>query len=221
MAAVEELEEAIRAKDALRVRDLLEREPALARASLPGGTTPALLAIYHRSAEVLEALLTAGTELNVFEAAAGGYVERVSEELRLQPELVDDRSPDGWTPLHLAAHFGHTEAIQALLDAGADVHAWSTNDLANQPLHAAVAGGNAGAVSLLLSRGADVNATQHGGWTPLQAAAQSGHLEILRLLLEHGADASATNGEGSTALALAERHGRAAAAALLREAAGR
>jgi ankyrin repeat protein len=217
MSAVEDLEEAIKAKDAFRVRDLLERDPALARASLRGGTTPALLAIYHHSAEVLEALLAAGTELNVFEAAAGGYADRVREELRMQRELATARTADGWTALHLAAHFGHTEAMQSLLDAGADVHARSANELANQPLHAAVAGGNAGAVSLLLSRGADVNATQHGGWTPLQAAAQAGHLEILRLLLEHGADPSARSADGSTALALAERHQREAAAALLRE----
>jgi ankyrin repeat protein len=217
VAAVEELEEAIKTGDALSVRDLLERDPSLARATLSGGATPALLAIYHHSSDVLEALLAAGTELTVFEAAAGGYAERVREDLRLQPDLAAARSPDGWTALHLAAHFGHTEAMQALLDAGAGVHARSANDLANHPLHAAVAGGNAGAVSLLLSRGADVNAIQHAGWTPLHGAAQAGHLEILRLLLEHGAETSARNDDGSTALALAERHGRDAAVALLRE----
>jgi ankyrin repeat protein len=217
MASAEELEEAVKSKDALRVRDLLEREPALAHATLPGGTTPALLAIYHRSVEVLEALLAAGTELSVFEAAAAGFTDRLREELRMQPDLVTARSQDGWTALHLAAHFGHTEAMQSLLDAGADVHARSTNGLANQPLHAAVAGGSAGAVALLLSRGADPSATQHGGWTPLQAAAQAGHLEVLRLLLEQGADPAARNAEGATALALAERHHRDAAVALLRE----
>ena len=48
---------------------------------------------------------------------------------------------DGWTPLHLAAFFGHLDAAARLLEAGASLAAVSRNSLTNTPLHAAVAGG--------------------------------------------------------------------------------
>lgn len=148
----------------------------------------------------------------------------VGDEMRLRELLEDDAgmanvySPEGWTPLHLAAHFGHTSAVRSLLDAGADVHARSKNELANQPLHAAVAGqASLELLALLLDGGADVNATQHGGFTPLQATAQNGDLAATELLLARGANPLARADEGQTALAFALEGSHEDVARLLRE----
>lgn len=148
----------------------------------------------------------------------------VGDEMRLREMLEDDAtlantySPDGWTPLHLAAHFGHTNMARWLLDAGADVHARSRNDLANQPLHAAAAGkAPVELLVMLLDAGAEVNAREHGGFTPIQQCAENGDLAAARLLLERGADAQARADDGQTALALALAGGHEDIAHLLRE----
>lgn len=148
----------------------------------------------------------------------------VGDEMRLREMLEDDGAManvygvDGWTPLHLAAHFGHTNTVRWLLGAGADVHARSRNDLANQPLHAAAAGrASVELLTLLLDAGADVNARQRGGFTPVQATAQNGDLAATQLLLARGADAQARTDSGQTALAFALEGGHDAVARLLRE----
>ena len=148
----------------------------------------------------------------------------VGDEMRLREMLGDDAAlanvynADGWTPLHLAAHFGHTNAVRWLLDAGADVQARSRNDLANQPLHATTAGpAPVELLTLLLDAGADVNARQRGGFTPLQATAQNGNLAATQLLLARGADAQARTDDGQTALSFAQEGGHEAIIRLLRE----
>ena len=115
---------------------------------------------------ITDALLAVDPELDVFEASTLGYVDRLRERLEEDPAGRRAYSPDGFTPLHLAAFFGKHEVARILLDAGASVAAYTTNDLANQPLHAAAAGRQIELSRELVAAGADVNATQHGGYTP-------------------------------------------------------
>ena len=51
--------------------------------------------------------------MSVFEACAAGEMERVERLLASDPAAVNTFSADGWTPLHLAAFFGHTENRRA------------------------------------------------------------------------------------------------------------
>ena len=46
----------------------------------------------------------------MFEAATFGDLDRLTELLAEDPELVDAISGDGFTPLHLAAFFGQSDA---------------------------------------------------------------------------------------------------------------
>ena len=100
------------------------------------------------------ALVEADPSLAIFAAAIMGETARIEELLTGNRSLVSLLSTDGWTPLHLAAFFGKTDAARLLLNKGAPVNARSTNPMQNMPLHAAAAGKHAEIVKLLLDHGA-------------------------------------------------------------------
>ena len=179
--------------------------------------TPLLMAIYRGRPDEIAAALGGQPAPTLFEAAALGDAARCRQLAAVDAAAVGQRSPDGWPPLHLAAHFGHGDALDALLEAKADVHARSTNSEGNMALHAAMAGrATARIVSRLLGRGADVNATAAGGHTALHEVAFRGNLELAQILLAHGANAAARNDEGRTPLDIAQSKGHAALARRLR-----
>jgi len=131
-------------------------------------------------------------ELDVFEAAALGDVERLRAIVDEDGDAARAWSADGFTALHYAAYFDGPEAARVLVEHGADVEAVSTNEEfapEARPLHSAVAAGRGDVVEVLLHAGADPNARQHGGFTPLMAAEQAGNLELAEVLIRHGAAA--------------------------------
>ena len=205
----EELFAAIDAGDVQRVGSLVQAAPARAGARDAQGVSAVLHARYRNRFDVVDVLLAAepNRDLDVFDAAGLGLVERLEAILDSDPEAVDAVSGDGFTPLHLASFFGHPTAVRLLLDRGAPVGAVSSNAMELQPLHSAVAGGHAEVVDLLLDAGADADARQEGGWTPLMAAAASGNEPALEALLLHGADPDARLDDGRNAVDLAVERG--------------
>jgi len=176
-----------------------------------------LEAVYHGRRDELAALLAAAPTLTLCEAAAIGDAAKARAILDADAGALATRSDDGWTALHLAAHFGHVEVVHLLLARRADVHARSHNDRANQPLHAAAAGRAAATiVAQLLTQGAAVNATQNGGFTALHEAAFKNDPALANLLLVHGADVTLRTNEGETAEAIATRLGHTTLARRLR-----
>lgn len=192
MATAADLIEAINAGDAARVGAIITEEPALVAARDAAGVSALMLARYRFDRAVTDALLAADPELDVFEAAALGYMDRLRERLLDDPAAAEAFSSDGFTALHFAAFFGKAEAARMLLEHGAAVDKYTRNAFANQPLHAAAAGRHIEVCRVLLAAGADVNATQHGGFTPLHEAAQHGDAEMTELFLSAGADPTAT-----------------------------
>jgi ankyrin repeat protein len=172
MGDVEQLIEAVNEGDLARVTAIVGAAPALASARLPGGESPVMAAVYRGHREVVAALLDAGAEVDVFAAAAIGRTDDLRRTLKI-PGAVGAFAYDGWTPLHLAAFFGRTDAARILLDTGADVHAVSRNSLTNTPLHAAAAGKHSDVALLLLAHGAQSDTADAGGYTPLQIATQN------------------------------------------------
>ena len=208
---------AVQAGDLQKVKTLLAADATLANARGERGERAVLLAIYFRRQEVLDALLASGAEFDVFEAAASGDRKRLTDLLDRHPSSLDGYSADGWSPLHLAAHFGHADLVDLLVARGAQVAAVSKNGTTNMPLHAALAGGKEDAAGRLLRHGADPNAAGAAGWRPLHLAAANGLREAVSLLLDRGADPNVANDEGRTPLALALEKGRTEIVSLFRE----
>jgi len=150
--------------------------------------SPLMQALYERRQADVDAILATNPELDVFEAAALGSTDRLSEVLAGDPTLATAWSSDGFTALHFAAFLGTTEAGRMLLDAGADPAAVARNDMLVQPLHSAAAGHNTELCRLLLERGAPVNGQQQQGYTALDEATMTNQDDLRDLLLEHGAD---------------------------------
>ena len=217
MATAAELLEAVNTGDADRVGAILAADPSLVSARDEAGVSALMLARYRFDREATDALLAADPELDVFEAATLGYIDRLRERLLEDPAAAEAFSADGFTALHFAAFFGKAEAARLLLEHGARHDVYTRNPFANQPLHAAAAGRHLEVCRVLLAAGADVNAIQHGGFTPLHESAQHGDVEMTELFLSAGADPSLTTDAGETAADLAAAAGHADLATRLRD----
>lgn len=212
-----DLLEAIKRGDAETVAALLDEHPALVDARGGDGVSALSTALYWHRAAIADLLLARGAQDDIFSAAARGDLIAVEMALDADPDALNRFSPDGWTPLALAAHFGSTDAAHHLLVSGADVNAVSQHRLANTPLHAAVAGKQPEMVALLLENGAEIDAVDANGFTPLALAADAGDGEMVRRLLAAGADPAIPNEAGETPVAVATRRQHGEIAALLRE----
>ena len=203
----EELISAVNADDAGRVAELVTDDPALAGVRNEHGVSAVLLSRYRFARPVTDALLAADPDLDVFDAAALGYADRLRSWLDDDPSLANAFASDGFTPLHLAAFFGKTESTRILVEAGAQVNVYSRNDFGVQPLHSAAAGRHHEVCRLLVAAGADLNARQREDYTPLHEAAQHGDVELVELFLSAGADPTAVMANGQTPADTAEAAG--------------
>ncbi|XP_034716811.1 ankyrin-3-like isoform X28 [Etheostoma cragini] len=99
--------------------------------------------------------------------------------------MVNRTTESGFTPLHIAAHYGNINVATLLLNRGAAVDFKARNDIT--PLHVASKRGNGNMVRLLLERGSKIDARTKDGLTPLHCGARSGHEQVVEMLLDRGA----------------------------------
>ena len=117
------------------------------------------------------------------------------------PETVPDS-----TLLHKAAGVGYLDAVQGLLEEGAEVNA-RADCCGGTPMHHAAVGGHVEVVEFLLARGAKVKVRNRSDYTPLHRAARYGHVEVVQVLLDNGALVDARQKDDLTPLFFAANYG--------------
>jgi len=125
------------------------------------------------------------------------------------PEFVDvdDRAPDGSTPLQWAVYEVDVAEVERLLEAGADVSLENRYGVTAMELASEIA--HTGILALLLEAGADADSPNPDGQTALMAVARTGNIEAAELLLDHGATVDAREswgGQSALMWASARRH---------------
>lgn len=121
--------------ESFEVADALLDSPALTlEAANPSGETALMLASLRGQTKLVERLLKRGAAVNRPGWSALHYAATAPDEEALRLLLdrgaaVDARSPNGTTPLMMAAQYGPSESVDLLLDRGADVNLRSDLEL--------------------------------------------------------------------------------------------
>jgi ankyrin repeat protein len=149
--------------------------------------------------EVIELLLAAGAQQDLFTAIALGRPDVARDLLAEQPELTHSKDCQENSPLNRAVNLDQPEIVQALLAAGADIDAGGDYEEAT-PLHRAARLGLSAITKILIEHEADVNKTDAYGLTPLHWAAGELKPQVVRLLLEAGAKPDARDENHQTPL---------------------
>ena len=110
----------------------------------------------------------------------------------------NQRNENGDTAMCFACQMGCTNAVQLLLDNGADIN--KTHKCSWTPTYIACFHGHVDAVRLLLDSGAAIDKASVMGETPLYTACCKGYIDVVRLLLEKGAEVDKVNLMGETPL---------------------
>ena len=181
---------------------LVDSDESLARVRDANGISALMTAAYHGKSEIVRYLRPLVPEPDIHEAAMLGDTAALRRYLD-DNSAIRSRSPDGFTPLHLASFFNQPGIVKLLLDHGADTNAVADNQSRVRALHSAAACGSIDISRMLLEHGADVNAFQQGGWTALHAAARHGNLDLVELLLGFGADPDQAADDGQTPVMMA------------------
>jgi len=93
------------------------------------------------------------------------------------------------TPLQMAAFSGHVDAVELLVNHGANLE--DVSPTLGTALHAAANRGHGDVVRALLRAGSDPNSRNEDQYTPLMIAALNEHLDVVNALIEIGADIDA------------------------------
>jgi len=166
--------ELIDAADVEGIRAQLADDPAAAAAHDERGLTAVMRAAY-RGRDVLHAVLAADPPLEPFDRIVVGESEGLP--------APDAWTPDGFTPLHIAAFAHNAEAARKLLGAGANPNVLATASFARvTPLGTCAFAGANEVAQVLLEHGADRTLTADDGFTPLDSALENGNAELAALL---------------------------------------
>jgi ankyrin repeat protein len=203
---------AIRAFNPGRVKELIEKQPALVHAADERGNQPIHWAVLTRQLSLIDYLLEYGANINAMRPDGAKPIDLTNGDYHYR-SWYRDLPPNGirkhevvigylmargaYCDIDVAAKVGYYDRVKELLEQDPDL----VNRLPSYvdyysglPLRCAAGTGHLEVVKLLLQRGANPNEPEpgiapHGG--ALHAAIGGKHYEIVKLLLQHGANADA------------------------------
>ncbi len=206
----DEFLEAIRKGNLQKINQLLDTTPILANSKAKNGVSAVLLALYHGHQDIAQTVAAKKHELDIFEASVLGKLEQVKNLVDNDPSIANSYSPDGFTPVALAAYLGQKDVTEYLILKGADVNAIAKNATGFTALTGAIANNHAEIAKTLVKKGgANVNHRYEGGVSPLMEASMNGNVELVNFLLESGADPSAKTKDGKTPISFAREKNHA------------
>ena len=134
---------------------------------------------------------------DVFEAARKGDMTAMESLCGSTPDILNAANKEGYTPLMLAAYYGHDEMAIYLVKNGALIDGKSKY---GTPIMAATVKSNESIVDVLLENGADPNIQDTNGKTALLYCSTFGLNSIAEKLLAAGANANLKDKTGNRAL---------------------
>lgn len=149
-------------------------------------------------------LMLSGCGASLHDTIGRYDLEAAREMLQQNPELVSDVNSLGKTPLHYAVNYKSVDAMELLLEYGADLNAADKTGMT--PLHCAAMLGRRDEAAWLLDHGAEMESLDNFGDTPVHTAACFGGRGVIDILQRRGAKLDTVNHEGLTPLKLAERY---------------
>jgi ankyrin repeat protein len=198
LAAYDELFSAVVKQDAALLQQALESTQDVDRRD-GYGRSPLHVAAYFGNHQAMRKLVAAGADANALEqdyydivtiAAVANDLPtlRLALQLGCKPGNVTSRY-DG-TALIAAAHLGHVEVVQTLIDAGAPLD--HVNNLNWTAVIESIVLGDGGkrhvaTLKALVDAGANVNLPDAAGRTPLRLARDYGFDEMIEILQAAGA----------------------------------
>ena len=118
----------------------------------------------------------------------GGKFKKVEGFIRtcsdLPLRLAYRRGVFGYTPIHEAASYGHSNVLELLLQHGGDPNCRA--NCGYTPLHVASSSGHVDCVRVLLANDADIICRDEYGKTPMQTAELSSKHGVLKVLRSAG-----------------------------------
>ena len=104
------------------------------------------------------------------------------------------------TLLIVASKYGHTNAVNVLLQYGANVALADKSGRTALHFAAGSSDNSCEILRCLIENGADIDKGRNDNQTPLMIAAQKGHVSVATFLIEHGANVDLQDENGNTAL---------------------
>lgn len=192
-----------------------------------GGATPLLVASYTGNADIVNALIEAGSDIRAKDdidgattihiASANGNNEVINILLNKDNTLINEADSMKDTPLHWASIKNQTDTISLLLANGADTKL--TNSDGNTVLHYAAMYGDVNTVNVLLEADSSLASVENNeGITPIYYAIIVSDNDILSSLINNGQiDVNKKDSLGYTPLHYAANYGNMEAVVLLVE----
>ena len=168
--------------DLATVQATLADHPELINARSSLDESPLGAAAHVGDQEIADYLLSQGAEMDVAAAAMLGDVDSLRTFLEHDPEQAQSTGAHGIPVLFHASAGGSVEAVELLLENGADLVTVTGPESA--ALNMAAARGHLAMARWLIDRGAPADVADFQGKTPIERAEEGGFEEIAGMIRE-------------------------------------